>query len=129
MRKLLSILLLAAFGLPFLAPLLAQGQSANLPICCRRNGEHHCAMSTADRDSLAPAAGNDRAWTAPAQHCPYCPASVVTTHPHDTLASSQRHPGSVAIFSHPAGQPQTESRRRIAQDRSRQKRGPPALLA
>jgi hypothetical protein len=53
MRRLLSILLLAAFALPLVAPglALAQGPDAGLPACCRRHGQHHCAMSATERDS------------------------------------------------------------------------------
>lgn len=46
MRRLLSILLLAALALPLVAPMLALAQDpdAGLPACCRRHGQHHCAM-------------------------------------------------------------------------------------
>jgi hypothetical protein len=56
MRRLLAILLLAAFGLPAVAPLLAQTQDPdqNLPTCCRRNGTHHCALSIAAQNNNAP---------------------------------------------------------------------------
>jgi hypothetical protein len=49
MRRSLSILLLAAFVLPILAPALALAQDADtsLPACCRRHGEHHCGMLSA----------------------------------------------------------------------------------
>ena len=55
MRRLLSILLLAAFALPLVAPLLALAQDpdAGLPACCRRHGQHHCMMLDAGRDSSA----------------------------------------------------------------------------
>lgn len=46
MRRLLSLVLLAAFGLPAVAPALALGQDteSSLPACCRRHGVHHCSM-------------------------------------------------------------------------------------
>src|SRR5579875_3538013 len=55
MRRLLSILLLAAFVLPVVAPglSLAQDPDAALPACCRRHGEHHCSMARAERDPSA----------------------------------------------------------------------------
>jgi hypothetical protein len=55
MRRLLSILLLAAFALPLVAPMLAlaQDQDAGLPACCRRHGQHHCTMLDAPGDSSA----------------------------------------------------------------------------
>jgi hypothetical protein len=55
MRRLLSILLLAAFALPLVAPLLALAQDpdAGLPACCRRHGQHHCTMFADGRDNSA----------------------------------------------------------------------------
>lgn len=55
MRRLLSILLLAAFALPLVAPLLALAQDpdANLPACCRRHGQHHCLMLDKAKDPSA----------------------------------------------------------------------------
>lgn len=51
MRRLLSFVLLAAMGLPLLAPLLAlaQDSGAGLPACCRRHGAHHCAMAAGEQ--------------------------------------------------------------------------------
>jgi hypothetical protein len=56
MRRLLSLLLLAAFGLPAAAQALALSQQtdAHIPVCCRRNGAHHCSSNMAER-SNAPA--------------------------------------------------------------------------
>src|SRR6202012_2193715 len=53
MRRLLSILLLAAFALPLVAPLLALAQDpdAGLPACCRRHGQHHCTMLDVGREN------------------------------------------------------------------------------
>jgi hypothetical protein len=55
MRRLLSILLLAAFTLPLVAPLLALAQDpdAGLPACCRRHGQHHCAMLDREKNPSA----------------------------------------------------------------------------
>ncbi|HZQ45254.1 MAG TPA: hypothetical protein VFA99_18525 [Acidobacteriaceae bacterium] len=55
MRRLLSILLLAAFALPLVAPALALAQDpdAGLPACCRRHGRHHCAMLERQKDPSA----------------------------------------------------------------------------
>src|ERR1700761_7365468 len=71
LRRLLSILMLAVFGLPFVAPLFAMGATneASLPACCRRNGEHRCALNTAGR-----IAEQQREWGTPAKKCPYCPS-------------------------------------------------------
>ena len=124
MRRLLSIVLLAVFLVPLLAPLLALGQDgdAGLPACCRRNGKHHCMMSMAEKSQLA---SHDPQFQAPMEKCPYCPATPVSVHPDRSFTPEIAQAIFAEIVSHPAGTVQTESKRRIARDRSRQKRGPP----
>jgi len=55
LRRLLSIFLVAMFGLPLVSPLLAltAKSESNLPACCRRSGQHHCMMSAGERAPLA----------------------------------------------------------------------------
>ena len=67
MRRLLSLVLLAALGLPAVAPALALGQDteASLPACCRRHGVHHCSMGNMQRPSSSAPAFSER--------CPYFP--------------------------------------------------------
>jgi hypothetical protein len=71
-RRLLSILLLLAFGLPFATPLLALSGSSDttLPACCRRDGKHHCARSTSAESTNTPSV------SAPLDRCPYAPAAL-----------------------------------------------------
>lgn len=125
-RKILSILLLAIFGLPLVVPLMAFGADgdAGLPACCRKNGKHHCTQSVGERSQF------DHLGTGFSrlpEKCPYCPGAIVAEY-SGVLAA----PASAAIFaslvSQPTGIAQTESKRRISRDRSRQKRGPPADL-
>lgn len=64
-------------------------------------------------------------FSTPAKKCPFAPGSFVVPH----IGSYAIHATSLAFampMSHPAGITQTESKWRIARDRSRQKRGPPA---
>jgi hypothetical protein len=123
LRKLLTITLLALLGLPLAQSLFAltARSEANLPACCHRNGKHHCMMSKAERSQLA---SRDPQFRAPAEKCPYDPATVAVIH-----GSVFVPPTSQAIFAaviaHPAVVAQTESKLRISRDRSRQKRGPP----
>jgi hypothetical protein len=44
MRRALALLLLAVIGSPLITPLLFASARADLPVCCRRDGKHHCAM-------------------------------------------------------------------------------------
>ena len=57
MRRILSLVLLAAFGLPAVAPALTLGQDieASLPACCRRHGVHHCMGSMQHSPNSTPA--------------------------------------------------------------------------
>lgn len=125
MRKALSILLLAFFGLPIVSPLLAltPRSERDLPACCRRNGKHHCMMSMAEREKLTDS--KETRVAAPDEKCPYAPsiaAFCIHVSPFFPAAGKDRF---VPPSSHPLGMAQTESKLRISQVRSRQKRGPP----
>ena len=65
--------------------------------------------------------------SAPAERCPYRPQAIAVAHPNP-LAHPSATADLVPLTTHPAGIAQTESLRRISQDRSRQKRGPPTIL-
>ena len=126
-RKFLSILLLAFFGLPLMSPLFALGTDvpSSVPACCRRNGAHHCLGGMTEH---AGASKQGIQIGALAQKCPYLPKAVAATHPN-LLAPGTSAAVFAGIVSHPTGIAQSESKRRISCDRSRQKRGPPSLLS
>jgi hypothetical protein len=48
MRHTLASLVLALVSFPLIAPMLLANAASNLPACCRRNGQHHCAMADGD---------------------------------------------------------------------------------
>jgi hypothetical protein len=57
MRRTLALLLVALFSISLFTPLFAADQRSNLPVCCRRDGAHHCSMpapaaSQGDRAAL-----------------------------------------------------------------------------
>jgi hypothetical protein len=124
LRKLLAITLLALLGLPLIQPLLAltRNSEANLPACCRRNGQHHCVMSMAER---GPSASRTPQFQAPPETCPYLPVSTAIVQGNAFVVPIAR-----AIFAeliaHPAITAQTKSKLRISLNRSRHKRGPPS---
>jgi hypothetical protein len=62
------------------------------------------------------------------EKCPYCPRTVATFH-RDILAPPTAQVIFAALAAHPAVVAQVESKLRIARDRSRQKRGPPASVS
>ena len=131
-RRIFSILLLVFFSLPIVSPLLAMttDAEAGLPACCRRNGAHHCMMSMdmSTGRHISSSHSDTPHLAVLTEKCPYTPQAPATGHP-DLLALDPSAAIFAEIVSHPAGIAQTESRHRIAQDRSRQKRGPPATLS
>jgi hypothetical protein len=126
LRRLLSILLLALFGMPFISPLFAltAKSGSDLPACCRKNGRHHC-MGNVEEGSQS--ASYKAEFRAPLDKCPYCPDAVAASHSY-LFAASPAQAIYAELTSHPAVFAQMESRWRISRDRSRQKRGPPSQL-
>lgn len=122
MRRLLSLVLLAALGLPVVAPALALGQDteASLPACCRRHGVHHCSMGNMQRPSSSAPAFSER--------CPYFPqpsnsVSQITTfalHSPPQLIAASR---SSLIVHQPASLLHSSTH-----DFALYKRGPPSHL-
>jgi len=79
-------------------------------------------MMQMDQGALSVA--GDR-FSAPVERCPYYPRAMTAT--HAGVMSPAAYSSILASpASHPSGVAQTESKRRIARDRSRQKRGPPS---
>jgi len=119
-RRILSISLLALFILPLLSPLfaLSSDPEANLPACCRRNGQHHCTMplSQGTQMNVIP------------MKCPMYPKALTTSQHHELFCNTASL-AFAAIISHPAIHRQTEARARVSLFCARQKRGPPALLS
>src|SRR5579862_5145367 len=42
--RIVASLLLAIFSFALISPALDSGPESSLPLCCQRNGKHHCAM-------------------------------------------------------------------------------------
>ena len=73
MRRALSILLVLFFSLGPLTAALRADDDSRLPACCRRHGQHHCAMNgPSSIAAMLAASGATPVVTAPA-HCPYFP--------------------------------------------------------
>lgn len=107
------------FGIPFALPLFGAKTASELPVCCRRNGKHHCEMvqGNAPREVQLKTVG---------EKCPYSVAPPATM-----ILPAYTPPASVSIFGgivrHPSVTAQVEAQFRISFDRARQKRGPPAI--
>jgi hypothetical protein len=93
MRRALSILLIALFGLtPFVALAQSSG-SMRLPVCCRRRGAHHCDMpEDAVARIVAASSGKTPTIGAPLR-CPLYPGALhATLTPVYTLAPRDSAP-------------------------------------
>ena len=129
LRRALSILLLTVVSLPLFSFLFEAGKvSGSVPICCRNNGRHHCLLSGAMETASANGSARVGEWfSAPVERCPFLPRVVQAAHT-DAMALVGSAGPLEALMSHPASVARTESKWRIARDRSRQKRGPPSFL-
>lgn len=113
----MAMLLLMTF--PLVAPAFGQTAQQHLLLCCRKGGAHHCAASATMENGLP----------APMfrQHCPACPTPSAAAQ----AATSMIHANAQSIGMEIASQfriRQVEAGYRISFYRSRQKRGPPAIV-
>jgi len=131
-RRLLALAIAVLIVLPAISPLFAlsgEGDPAR-PACCRRDGKHHCMLADMQNmDGAAPSSsaqsGTRMTGAAVSERCPYGAKTVPgNTHPDWSLATGEAI--FAGIVAHPSAAPQTESKRRISADRSKQKRGPPS---
>lgn len=127
MRRFFSILLLLLLMVPLVSPLLAASTAdANVPICCRRNGKHHCIMTAAVRSSSNSITRNEN--ISLRESCPYTLTTFIAINLSFVPYSVQS-----AIFasnvSNPTPLRKTEVKHCLSIDGSHQKRGPPSLIA
>jgi hypothetical protein len=121
-RRNLAVLLLAVTISPMIGLLLASSPESNLPACCRRNGKHHCVMTSSEPDgSSGPSLY--------ARRCPVYPnlnfqlrTRLVCFAPPPHISLGPPVPRPTLILSE-------LSFRRETLSRSRQKRGPPTALS
>lgn len=128
MRRFTVILMLAMLSGTLAIPLLYAAFSdpeSELPPCCRSRGKHHCAMMDQYLRMMSSGAPT---FTAPPNHCPLYPRGRTQSWaPFSPALLSVRGAAHAALRSHPACQTQTLARYWVSYDRSRLKRGPPAL--
>lgn len=123
----ISGVLLAFFLLPLFLPFLSFGPESTLPACCRRDGKHHCAMSTWLREPIQRASSGPvvRDVTSP---CPYRSRWLMAF-----VSRVLFVPGAPAFsrqgVSFPAPDPEGLALARLLEIRSHCKRGPPSLPA
>jgi hypothetical protein len=118
------VLLLVAFSLSLLTPLLlASAEQTNLPACCRRDGNHHCAKQMGK-----PAA--DGVQITALSVCPFFPAGKVTPAPVPLgIAPPVLNGIAASITVENAPAPPRVTRHSDAIIRPWQQRGPPSLVS
>jgi hypothetical protein len=127
MRRVLSLCLFAVTLLPLLAPLLSVGAAAQagVPACCRRGGRHHCMMMG---DAAVLSENGQHHARSPREICPYQQKALAAVH-HEQVAMAASPSSMLVVLHEPDAPAQVECLWRISFDRSRQKRGPPAILS
>jgi hypothetical protein len=125
MRRFIAVFMMLVFGSFLSAPLIAAASDplSQLPVCCRVNGKHHCMMRIMQGNPAGIQISGP-------QKCPLFPKWRPMNALHnEATPTSAAELFYAALRSHPACHAQTEAQKRISFDRSRQKRGPPAVLA
>jgi hypothetical protein len=117
------VLLLVAFSLSLISPLLLAAAPKDLPACCRRDGKHHCAKQMAQ----PPVEGVQ---IAALSTCPLFPAGKVTP---ATVQTGAEPPiftvTDTALATHPALLAQPAQRQSETGVRPWQQRGPPSFVS
>jgi hypothetical protein len=121
MRRILAIGLLLLFASAYVLPMVMSDAEQKLPLCCRRDGKHHCSMM----DHL-PQSGETGVRILHVK-CPCWPVGTVSSSRHNVFVSTAALIYG-ELLSHPATFSQTEVGYVISQTRSHQKRGPPFLI-
>jgi hypothetical protein len=123
-RRLLALSLLLLFSFPLVSPLfaLSTNSDANLPVCCRRNGVHHCQMKL-QRSSTST---HQTTVTTISTKCPFYPGSAILVRHNDAHAGTRLLAESV---DHTTVKAPTYAHVQIDLDTAWQKRGPPSLLS
>jgi hypothetical protein len=117
------VLLLVAFSLSLISPLLLAKSQKELPACCRRDGKHHCAKQMGQ----PPLEGVQIAALAT---CPLFPAGKVTPAPSQTGAEPPVFAiTDASVVNHPAPAAQPAMRQSAVGFRPWQQRGPPSLVS
>jgi hypothetical protein len=131
-QRVSAVLLLVLFSFSLIGTPALNNSESNLPECCRRDGKHHCALSSMAVSMMQDGETQDASgpgMKSVAEKCPYAPGrGAALAHGKTPLLRAAVTP-LASLVSHPAGQAQTEARYRVSFSRVRQKRGPPSLLS
>jgi len=125
-RRLLALSLLLLFSFPLVSPLLALSANpeANLPVCCRRNGAHHCEMK-GQRTNIS---AQQTAVSNIPTKCPFYPGPATQVRHHDAQLHAITNLSADLVHRSTVKTP-AYAHVQIALDAAWQKRGPPAVAS
>lgn len=118
-RRAPAILLLGIFGFSLIVPVLAVDSASKLPACCRRDGEHRCAMSSARSEAAALIQAV----------CPAYPKTGATPAYSKTAVAGLCQVVAGPTASESTYRAQTAALAHSSFSRTRQKRGPPKRIS
>lgn len=125
MARAIAVTILLAVLAPSFLVFASSPSSApedNLPACCRRDGNHHCAMMVAPERATA----EHQFGSIPAK-CPFRD-SVINASRAAAFVPTATTAAYAGLVSHPAHYEQAFANGRVSEARSHQKRGPPSFL-
>ncbi len=115
-HRICSIALLIAMSVLLVVPELASNPSSRLPQCCRKHAKHHCAIAHEDGPAMM-------------QRCPCVPLLSYSAGTNTAVPLNAARTIAGPLRTCFAAEAQTESLLYISANRSRQKRGPPSIIA
>ena len=119
-----AILLLVLFSFLLISPMLTADDDSALPACCRKGGQHHCAMENMGQPNEV----SGLTLKSSSAKCPLFPQAGAAPACGHCIAPGAAH-FFAGIVSHPTAHAQIEAQYRVSFSRAWQKRGPPALLS
>jgi hypothetical protein len=126
MRYAAATVILIALVMHVGLPLAIPAPESMLPACCRRDGQHHCAMLLQYEASRAKQQSGTRVEST-SEPCPFRSAMLMPSARHG-VGIPAHSIYSAGLASHPADFVQATLAARISEARVHWKRGPPSLL-
>ena len=121
--QLIASAMLLVLVLNGILPAFLADRGFDLPACCRRDGQHHCAMM----DMLEKERGAGPSWRSAVRKCPMYPKSTQALFVGHWAALRHTAAAAGLIGKQQVSKAYTEVLYRISHSRTRQKRGPPSL--
>lgn len=126
MRRAPAILLLLVFSFSLIPPAVFADSESKLPACCRRDGKHHCSMTSV---TDGPSRASSLALKGTPTKCPLFPTGKAIPAAGKASVPLPTYVSLAPVLSHPTAVVQTEARYRVSFSRAWQERGPPSPVS